>query len=43
MAIKDDVKSLILSMGIDVCMLSTDVCIGCDTFLDMIWCEEYDD
>ena len=43
MAIKDDVKSLILTMGIDLCGISTGVCIGSDTFLDMVWCENYDD
>ena len=43
MAIKDDVKSLILTVGINVFRISTGVCIGCYTFLDMVWCEEYDD
>ena len=42
MAIKDDVDSLILTMRIDLCRISTGVCIGCDMFLDMVWCEEYD-
>ena len=43
MAIKDDVKCLILTMGVDLCVISTGVCIVSDTFLGMIWCGKYDD
>ena len=43
MAIKDDMNSLILTLGVDLCGISIGICVGCDTFLDMVWCEEYDD
>ena len=43
MAVKVGIKSLVLTMGIDLYRIFPGVCIGCDTFLDMYWYDEYDD
>ena len=42
MAVKDGVKSYILTLGVDLCRISIGICVGYDTFLDVVWCEEYD-